>query len=261
MNSSKVIIFFAGVILLSICTASAQHAVTELQAKRVSYYTDMRVSPSSEITEISNGQLNLQYNDLHGNAESLPLKIYNWKRELVAQVNLNKVYGLNYYTIPLPQLSGQWANEKLYTCELINEGLQKYEVLFKLKGLPDNEDLKVDILVSPLSINCGEPSLSAIEFYGQVTGGKAPYQVRWYVTDHSQTNLLYQPLETVLRKAGKTSVITVDASPGYFVLMKVKDACGQEGQQMVRLVCQENQNIVNTIFVQPIYQMPSKSKN
>lgn len=261
MNIIKVTILSVSVVLLSFCSGSAQHRSTDPHVKKVSYYIDMRMNSSSEITEISNGQLNIQYNDVYGKSEALPLKIYSWKRELVAQVNLNKVYGLNYYTISLHQLSGEWTKEKLYTCELINEGSQKHEMLFKLTDNPDKEDLKIDILVNPLSLRCDEPSPSAIEFYGQIKGGKAPYQVRWYVTDHSQSNLLYQPLETVLKRAGKTSVITVDASPAYFVLIKVKDACGHEGQQMVRLVCEEDQKIVNTIFVQPIDQVPSKSNN
>src|SRR5688572_30115348 len=67
------------------------------------YYLDVNKLQKSDIRQIQNGLLNLQYDDKYGSWKSIPLEIFNWKMESVGVFNLDKSFGLNHYTINLTE--------------------------------------------------------------------------------------------------------------------------------------------------------------
>src|SRR5207244_1598887 len=76
---------------------------------------------------------------------------------------------------------------------------------------PVNNAIAADIVVKPMYLQCGNPSNgNLVEFYGMIDGGKAPYQLSWYVLNKERTDFLYQPRQAALKRPGYTSSIDVD---------------------------------------------------
>jgi hypothetical protein len=218
--------------------------------KKTPYYISLNSADGHRIHEISDETLSLQYHDQFGKWKAVPLKIYDWRRQLVTTLNIDKMYGLNSFVIDLKSIHSGWELNKIYMCELTDESGRKYELPIKLVPPPDKKDLAVEILVNPIELECDGLSASVVEFYGQIKGGKGPYVVSWYVLNSSRSDFLYQPREETLASSGKTMSVTVDKSPDYYVVLYVKDACGSEEQQIVNMVCEESRKKINTIFVQ-----------
>lgn len=224
-----------------------------------SYYIDLNTASTSIVREVQGQKLSIRYNDRYGEWNEMPLKIYNWKQEEVARLSVTKEAGLNYYNIDLNEVYSEWEPGLTYSCVATDENSRQYKLLFRLVGVVEREDPELGIFVNPVSFDCRKRSSSVIEYYGEIYGGKAPYEVTWYVVNDRQTNLLYQPRKETILKPGSTPVVTVDAIPGYYVMMKVKDACGSEQRQMVRLECEDRTKKINTLFVQPLSEVPSKT--
>jgi hypothetical protein len=204
------------------------------------------------VYEIQDETLSLQYNDAYGKWKDIPLKIYNWKREPVTTLSLDKAYGLNSFVIDLKSVHDSWELNTIYTCELTDETGRRYSLPIRLTMPPKPKDPEVNILVNPLNIECNGLSEDVVEFYGEIKGGKAPYTVTWFILNNARTDFLYQPREQILSAAGKTSVITVDQNPDYYVVLFVKDACGGFQQKVVNLVCEERRKKINTIFAEEL---------
>lgn len=245
------------VIIISIVTSVNAQLPVAIN-KNVPYYIDINQSQKSDIYEIHDGFLSLQYDDKFGQQKQIDLKIYNWKLELVGTFNLDKVYGLNNYNINLKDVTP--LEEGLnYLCLLTDESGIRHEWNIKESSLAKSE-LQVDIFVNPLSLECSKDEGNLVEYYGQITKGRGPYTIRWYILNESRTDFLYQPKEDQLKDPGKTSVVEVDKSPAYYVVMDVTDACGATGRKMLFMDCEEKKKIINTVFVEPLQLPPGKIK-
>lgn len=224
------------------------------KADKVPYYIDFNQS-TEKIFEIQEGLLSLQYDDKFGKANKLSLKIYNWKRELVTTYSLNKVFGLNHFNI---QLEKDLTLElgKVYACEATNEVGKHYQVFFRPIPSLEVEPPTIGILVNPVSFDCADPTANVVEFYGDIKNGKAPYTVSWYVLNNTRTAFIYQPKNETITRPGNTTIVRVDKSPDYYVMLLVKDACGAESRQMVHLTCGDKKKKINTVFVEPMNFLP-----
>lgn len=221
------------------------------------YYLDFNSSEPSRIAAIQNELLSIKYNDTYGQSSELPLKIYDWRHEEIASFTLQKTFGTNYYNIDLKEVYTGWEINQVYSCEAVNEVGRKYKLLFKPVAPPEKDGPEASIFVNPINLQCDDLSNAALEFYGQIQGGKAPYKIHWYVVNEQQTGLIYQPREEDIMRAGNTPVVYVDAQPDYYILLIVTDACGYEEKQMVHVVCDNGEDKVHTIFVQPLNGIPS----
>jgi len=237
-------------VLAFIMACFAGYKAAAQTAEKTPYYIDLNTADGARVHEISDKTLSLQYFDSYGKWKEIPLKIYDWKRNLVATLSLDKAYGLNSFVIKLEDIYSDWHLNEVYVCELRDESNRKYELPVKLIPMPDRPAPSVDILVNPLEMKCDGISPNVVEFYGQIEGGKAPYIVDWYIVNDARTEFLYQPREEIIKTAGKTMVITVDKKPDYYVMLYVKDACGAVQQKAVNLVCQDKRKKINTIFVE-----------
>jgi hypothetical protein len=232
-------------------TATAQE-----DFKKTPYYISLNDADGNRVHEISNETLSLQYSDAYGKWNDIPLKIYNWKREPITTLNLDKAFGLNSFVIDLKSVHSDWELNTIYTCELIDESGRKYSLPIRLVPPPETKDPEVSIFVNPLNIECNGLSEDVVEFYGEIKGGKAPYTVSWFILNSARADFLYQPLEEIIKMSGKTSVVTVDQNPDYYVVLFVKDACGGSQQKVVNLVCEERRKKINTIFVEELASPP-----
>jgi hypothetical protein len=224
-----------------------------------SYYLDVN-SNSNTTYELYDGLLSLKYYDAYGSLKSVPLKVYNWKHEEIAIYQLSKSYGLNYFRVSLGNVFTSWKENEVYTFEVSDEAGTPYQFMIKKVAPPSKEKPKVNISVDPQHVDCKGLTSSVVNFYGEISEGKAPYKVNWYILNKDRTEFLYQPRQEIIETAGTTPVARVDAKPDYYVMLYVKDACGNEQKQMVQLTCQSNKKKINTIFVEPIKELPSPTR-
>lgn len=214
------------------------------------YYLNMNSSTQS-VHEINGNFVSLQYHDKYGQWKELPITIYNWKHEKIAQLNLSKSFGVNNFVINLFELNSSWELNKIYTLVAINERNHKLETLIKLVPKPENGP-EVDIVVNPIQFKCDELSPKLMDFYAEIKGGKAPYTTQWFVLNNQRDDLLYQPRAEVIPSAGKTMVVSVDKAPDYYVILYVTDACGNREEKTVHVVCEDGKKKINTLFIEPI---------
>jgi hypothetical protein len=233
-------------------TKSAAVYAQDDQIEKTPYYVNFNDMPVNEITEVRESLLSFQYDDRYGQWKNIALKIYNWKRENVATVALAKTFGANYYNLKLDDYYTGWNLDETYTCEITNEAGKKMQMSIRPVAVPKKPEPNVGIIVNPLQLQCDGVSPASVEFVGDINGGKTPYTIQWAVLNNERTALLYQPLEEIIRVDGKTSVITVGKSPDYYVILEVKDACGNIVRKEVHMVCDMPTKKINTVFVEPI---------
>jgi hypothetical protein len=220
--------------------------------KDMPYYISLNTSDGTRIHDIYDDVLGLQYHDMYGQWKNIPLKIYDWKRNLVITLDLDKTQGINNFTINLKEIYNGWRLNEIYSCELNDEQGENYMLPIRMVS-PSNEKIPViNILVNPLQMKCDDLSQNVVEFYGEIQGGRAPYTISWFVLNENRTDFLYQPREEIISTAGKTTVIRVDKNPDYYVVLYVKDACGHIQEKIVNLVCEDSRKKINTLFVEEL---------
>jgi hypothetical protein len=222
------------------------------QEESAPYYINLNTANSNKVHEIQNKTIALQYYDNNGQWTEVPLTIFDWRRNKVAQLKLSKSYGLNNFTIRLEELKAIWELNQVYALEVSTENGKKYELLVKLIPAPEKIGPDVDIVVNPVQFKCDAISAKLMEFYGEIKGGKAPYTTKWFVLNNQRDDFLYQPREERIASAGQTMVVRVDKSPDYYVMLYVTDACGNTQKKMAHVVCEDGKKKINTIFVEPL---------
>lgn len=228
--------------------------------KKNPYYINVNDTPADKVIPIQDKVLSILYTDRYAQWKNISLKIYDWKQVNVATLSLAKVYGANYYNIKLDDLYGGWENDRIYICELTNETGNKYKLAIRPVPPPEKPDPVVSIIVNPVQLLCDGISATVVEFVGDILGGKAPYTIQWAVMNNNRTGLLYQPLEEVIGTSGITSAITVDKAPDYYVILEVKDACGNIVRKEVHMMCEAKEKRISTIFVEPITTVPRQTQ-
>lgn len=245
--------YFAGVLLLFFAYSSYAQ---EIDLKRkTSHYIDVNKVEKTDVFEIVDGVLSLQYQDNFGQKKDFELTIYTWQMKPSAIFTLDKSFGLNNYNIDLNKSIAMDADIN-YLCQLKNENGDLYEWYIRASGkkLPE---LTVSIIVNPLQLNCKGIDGNLVEFFGLVSDGRPPFTVRWFVMNAAKSDFLYQPKEELIKESGKTPVIQVDKAPSYYVVFDVTDACGSTGRKMVFMQCDDAKKGVNTLFIEPLPKVPA----
>jgi len=244
-------IYFVFVLVMTslYCRTSYGQDLLDTDGNKVTpYYIDINTTEKTSVMDVRGEFLHIQYHDALGQAATIPFVLYNWKREVVTELNIKKEFGLNYFDVKFKDHGITLVENETYTCQLTDERGKKYSVYFKYLP-PLKKVITLNIFVKPVYLQCDDPSGSNLtEFYGDIEGGKAPYKLNWYVMNKSRTEFLYQPTQVVLESQGYTSSIQVDKSPEYYVLLYVKDACGNEQTSTVQMMCEGNRKKFNTVF-------------
>ncbi|MBL0744805.1 hypothetical protein [Chryseolinea lacunae] len=194
--------------------------------------------------------IGLQYYDAIGMTGILPVVVYNARHDVVSRLALQKTFGLNQYTIALADLGATTINE-VFTCETRDDRGHTHRVYIRPTETVKKE-IGVDISSDVISLHCYEPGSNTIDFYGAIQSTKGPYRITWFVLDEHQANFLYQPVEQVLEMTGEVPTIRVDKAPDYYVVLFVVDGCGNEGKQMVHVICDKDKRKIDTVFLEAI---------
>jgi hypothetical protein len=221
-------------------------------AKKGNYYISMNAIQDNIVYEIMDRTLNVTYTDHYGQWKDILFRIYDWKHQPVASLKMDKSAGLNSYSINLDDIYSGWQAGQFYSAELKDEEGRLYRLPVKIVEPPDDIGPVADIFVNPVQISCDGLFPNLIEFYGNISGGRAPFTVQWFVLNSAKSDFLYQPREEIIPAIGRTSGIKVDKSPEYFVVLYVKDACDQESKKIVNLVCENGRKKISTIFLEEI---------
>ncbi|MCG8307011.1 MAG: hypothetical protein MI975_06425 [Cytophagales bacterium] len=242
-------------LLLFFCSlgpACGQHADQQTRDS-VCLFIALQTSGASEINEINNRVLCFSYEDKYGKTPALPVKISDWRKQPVVNFTLDKTYGYNAYSVALNDLSGNWEQEKIYRLEAKNETGRTFGFNFKLVDPPEEWTPVSAIISNAIDVRCDETEKSRVEYYGQVSGGKPPYQVTWYVFGHpDKAGLLYSPSSARLEREGDVPMITVTEPLDYYVMLNVIDACGSEKDSMVHVTCDEQNPGKLNVFFEPV---------
>jgi hypothetical protein len=225
-----------------------------LQAQEDSnpFYINVSEAQPNKVYEILTDLLALEYHDYTGASKEMALSVYDWHRVLKGQVKLSKSFGLNTFKINLSKLGGDWEFDQVYTL-VFTEGNNRLKEIFVKRLTRDNlTPPTVDILVNPIQFKCEGLLPNLVDYYGVISGGRAPYQIQWFVLNGQRTDFLFQPREEKIEAAGKTMVVSVDKSPEYYVLLYVTDACGNQGKKMLQVTCNTPTKNISTIFVEPL---------
>jgi len=237
----------------------AQTQVPPISTK-VPYYINANTASKSEVYDIQDGLLHIQYEDKHGAWKEFRVEVLNWEYQSVGTFVMDKTFGLNHYTVDLQTRLPGLETNKPYFCIFSDEGGIRHEWMFRNIPPVKNNDMTADILVNPIRVKCARPTGNLAEFYSDVRHGTAPYTIRWYVMDPGMNRFLYQPREEQVPLQGKGSMIQVDRAPGYYVIMDVTDACGSQARKMISLNCEELKKKTNTIFVAPFERNTKRLK-
>jgi hypothetical protein len=253
IKSSFTVLILAGLFILKADSVLAQND------RKIRYYVTLNEVNERSMVEVSDYVLNLQYNDAYGGNKEFVFRIYDWERKTIALLQMDKRPGVNQYSIQLNEIYSQWQTGKVYYGEMKNEVGQVYTLPIRIVKAPEKPDPVANIMVNPVRIGCSDNRGTSVEFYGDISGGAAPYTIKWFVLNDNRTDLLYQPKEEYLEMAGKTSMIIVDKGPVYNVILYIKDACGKEDKQIVTLTCGADDKKINTVFVEE-FAMPTFGK-
>lgn len=256
MNFVTSAIVFLVAVLCSVMVVAQSSVSPETQL-----YVDVNKVNKKVVSDIHDDVLGLQYMDAYGQLPSIVLKVFDWKRTQVAELELAKIRGQNHYRLNLDQVLPGREKDKIYALKFVDEVGKEYATLVRFVDLKRTNEVTCNITVNPKYIHCDdELEGSLIEFLGNAGNGKAPYTINWYVLNGSRTKFLYQPREQVLERPGLTSSILVDKQPEYYVIMTVKDSCGGEEHQVVHVVCEDGQKKINTVFFESVQEM-TNTKN
>jgi len=177
-----------------------------------------------------------QYRKEVSAADKIEGAIYDWRKNRLATIKLNRAFGMNHYSIDLSKLCGNLKPSKeYYIFEIMDENADIFSVLFQYTI--DDTQLQTGILMNPILWNCGVENGNEIEYVGNIEGGTAPYTVTWHVSTSPNKEDAFRT-EVKEQKKQQKSSITVYDQPGYYVIMEVKDSCGKVGEKVAQIQCQ-----------------------
>jgi len=244
------ILFIAILIGSSISIANAQ--LLDSKGEEVHPYYISFDASAPTVENIRGEFINVSYRDRIGKAETITFSIRSYKMNFFKELTLVKQFGQNYFDIQLADHGINLVEGESYRCQLKNEYGESIERTVRYISKSKN-DVTVSILVDPKYLACQDLTGSnLVDFYGQVSGGKAPYKANWYVLNAYRTDLLYQPAHLTVPSPGLTSSVQVDKAPEYYVVLHIMDACGNEQIATVQIVCEQNEKKVNTLFFQKL---------
>jgi hypothetical protein len=245
---------FCTLLIVTVITSVADAQLLNKRGEEVHpYYISFDAPVSANVENVRGEFLNISYRDRVGKSETIKFAVYNSVRQLVRELTLVKQFGQNYFDIKLQGHNIVLIENETYFCRLTNEKSETQERMIKYLPKVKNE-ISATIVVVPKQLACenNAGASNLVEFYGQISGGMAPYKANWYVLNARRSDFLYEPSYAVVPEPGLTSSVQVDKSPEYYVLLHVTDACGNERTATVQILCQRNEKKVNTLFFEKL---------
>lgn len=236
------------------CVVNDHHAAVTTGLQEGVYYSKLTHYQTDQILETRGPVLSFLYDEHYQNSSQqdgtmFEASIYNWKQNELVTIQLEKEIGVNYYSLDLSQLCGLFeVSDEVYRLRVHTKDNGLIQLKFRYTAPPE---LKGDIVYAAEEWDCGSQKNTEIAYAGMISGGTAPYQITWYVSASKELTAADFPRDREqLAHQGKSRGITVFDPPGYYVLMLVTDACGQELEKTAYVQCEQRESVENTLFFQ-----------
>jgi len=253
--TTKTAVFIA-LFFVSFLAISQVEGPKEATEEAIPYYINLEKNHKDQfVYEINGQQLFLQYHCLEDLSKEMDLAIYNWKQEKVQTIQIDRQYGVNHYHLPLADLGVSWEYESIYRLEILEKNKTISSVLFSIPVPEETIEPVFQVISNPLKVSCLPGSEAVIEYYTDVQKGRGPFSVSWYVMDETHSKLLYQPTFQELADTESSAQITVDHPLAYYLIVLVRDICGNEQQQVIYTQCDEEaEPVVHSLFLEGLEQ-------
>ena len=233
-------------ILITISSAYSQDYELLENHRRTSdttvYYIDLN-SNFGDLEQIAfhGGRIGVLFDDKFGSFDTVSIRVEFPSIGEMSTFSFNKKFGTN-----------QWILEELDFTDLdsllnlslfiVDDMGKEYVKNLILDPESNSEDITAKIIKTPIVIDCKSPVNTRIEFFSDVTGGKAPYLVEWRFSDNSKS------ISEVIPIQGFSSAILVDLPPPYYIGLRITDSCGEVSIQTVQVACDTSSPNYNSIL-------------
>jgi len=206
------------------------------------YYLNLN-SPFGDLQQVAfkGGKIGVIFDDKFGMYDSLRVDVVNMIRQDSSTFVFKKTFGVNRYVLESLDFSDYDSLVVLNLSARDDMGKNHQKNLL-VDPQKDILPISIDIIKSPLTINCQNPELTKIEYFSDVKGGKAPYLVEWNFSGSKEGLTEFLPIQ------GYSSAIMVDLPPPYYIGLKVTDSCGEVEFQTVQVACDVTSPNYNTIL-------------
>lgn len=183
------------------------------------YFIKKQESTTSNDPNHINNFVTFQYNQQYEpfNLGKMMAKLYNWKREIVAYSEIQRVYGVQWYSMPIPNVKNISGS---YILELTDDNgwFQKIRV----------KNIALNPTCGTLKPESGEYCTitnNGFKLY-DIKNGQAPYQVKWTLSNTDNTILEEKILTTQTNFSVYVPSIILNNNTNYKLKVNVIDACG-----------------------------------
>lgn len=206
------------------------------------YYVNVNSSfGDSQQIAFHGGKIGVLFQDKFGMTDSIRVHVSSIENSFEKDYPFKKSYGSNQFILESLDLSDL---EELRTFQLVmrDDMGKQYSKTLIVNPVRSELIVEANIIKSPITIDCQNPTNTLIEYFSEVKGGKAPFLLEWDFGGMAESTKELVPIE------GFSSAVLVDLPPPYFISLKVTDSCGEVSFQKVQVACDLSSQKYNSIL-------------
>ena len=220
--------------------------------------------PNEYVHETEGDSLKFHFDERYLDGGIMAACIYDWERRKVTDLPLGTNLGGNAYVLNIGNRGMGLPLDSCYSLEIMyNDGHTGF-LKFRRTQVPE---LEAEIRMEVNAYDCDAPDANEITFRCEASGGSEPYEVVWYLSPtlyeedarRIETDRYSNDASIYLGspQISDRSEFSVFDQPGYYIIMIVRDACGQEVRKIARVQCSTPETPDDQIFIEIINVRPT----
>lgn len=205
------------------------------------YFIDMMGNQASNYSVARGNKIGILFKDQFGATDSISINFLELGTDHSFVKSFRKSFGMNSFLVQTDAFvqEGEVKTFQLAMKDDMGKSREKYLIV---SDRPDGGEMAIDIINSPVNVDCQIPENTFIEFFSEVKGGKAPYQLEWKFGGAADKMEEFLPLQ------GYSSGIAVSLPPPYQISLKVTDSCGLVEFQTLQVSCETPNKASNSLL-------------
>lgn len=191
--------------------------------------------------EFQSGKLGVLFDDKFGFKDSVVVNVVKLSDQTVNSFGFKKKFGVNKFILENIDLNNL-DSTALFSMSMQDDMGKKYQMNLTVNPVKNQIPIQAKIIKTPIIIDCQNPVNTKIEYFSDISGGKAPYLIEWDFSGSTEGLQEYIPIP------GYSSAVLVDLPPPYFIGLKVTDSCGEITYQTVQVACDNSGPNYNSIL-------------
>lgn len=238
---------------LEACTLEANHPSIIYGLNKKHHYQPLRLKLDKKRHRTNGNFLGFSYNEKYGSSnqgdsQQLSAIIYNWRKVAMVSLSLNAHEGNNWYALDLASACTNLSFDANYILELKDGDGKIHYLRFQYSApIPLEANLTAEVKF----LNCDGNIGNEIEYTGSIQGGISPYNIEWTVSTNQSGQNPSQTREEAVRPVSALTIseskLTTYDQPSYYVIMNIKDACGQAIKKTIHVTCENGPNGTNSL--------------